>query len=90
MTSTLRLAAVSEGTGEGAVTATGPLLLTKADLAAELRTSTKTIDRMDSSGKLPRAIRLSGQKRWRREEILAWVAGGCIPRAEWERFTRRK
>lgn len=63
-----------------------PLLMTKADLATALATSTKTIDRLDQRGKLPRPIRLGRQNRWRRAEIEQWVEAGMPARREWERF----
>lgn len=62
------------------------MLLTKADLARELRTSSKTIDRMDNAGKLPRPVRVGRAKRWGRQTIVAWIAAGCPDRHDFERF----
>lgn len=60
-------------------------LYTPGELAEELALSRKTIDRMDAAGKLPRALRIGARaKRWRREEIQAWLAAGGPPREEWE------
>jgi predicted DNA-binding transcriptional regulator AlpA len=59
------------------------LLLSAADLARELRLSVRTVRRMDSSGALPRPIRLSsGAVRWRRIDIAEWIAAGCPRRGE--------
>jgi predicted DNA-binding transcriptional regulator AlpA len=62
------------------------LLMTVDDLARELRTSAKTIRRMDQSGRLPRAVKISHGKRWPRQTIVRWIAASCPPRTEWERF----
>jgi predicted DNA-binding transcriptional regulator AlpA len=63
------------------------LLLTAEDLARLLQLSGKTIKRMDQAGRLPRAVRLGERghtKRWRRDEIDAWIAAGCPDRGKWE------
>ena len=60
------------------------VLYTPDELAAVLRVATKTIRRMDQSGRLPRAVRISGRKRWRRNEIAAWLESNAPPRREWE------
>jgi predicted DNA-binding transcriptional regulator AlpA len=63
------------------------MLLSKADLARELRVSSKTIDRMDQQGKLPRPIRIGSRaKRWPRETIVAWIATDAPNRRDWERL----
>ncbi|MCI0331943.1 MAG: helix-turn-helix domain-containing protein [Planctomycetes bacterium] len=60
-----------------------PLLLSASDVANLLSVSTRTLWRLLSSGRLPQPVAVGGSKRWRREEIVAWVAAGCPPRAEW-------
>lgn len=61
------------------------LLMSAADLAEEFRVSTRTIRRLDLEGKLPRGIRIAHRaRRWRRAEIVAWVAAGGPPRDEWD------
>lgn len=62
------------------------LLMTVDDLARELRTSAKTIRRMDAAGRLPRAVKIGRGKRWPRATIVAWIAAGAPRRAEWESF----
>lgn len=64
------------------------LLLSAADLARELRVSTKTIRRLDAMGKLPLPVKLGRLLRWRRDELIAWLAAGGPDRDEWERFRR--
>lgn len=61
-----------------------PLLLGRVELAAALGVSTATLDRLDSAGKVPRAIKLGGRKLWRRAEVEAWLAANAPERAEWE------
>ena len=59
------------------------VLLSAGNLARVLGTSTRTVWRLDAAGKLPRAVRLGGAKRWRRPEIEVWIEAGCPPRSEW-------
>jgi predicted DNA-binding transcriptional regulator AlpA len=64
-----------------------PLLIAARPLADSLAVSLATLRRMDSSGRLPRPIRLSnGAVRWRADEIRAWVEADCPRRSEWEAF----
>lgn len=58
-------------------------LLTAPEVARLLRLSDRTIRRLDSAGRLPRGLRIGGSKRWRRDELLAWIAAGCPRRNEW-------
>lgn len=61
-----------------------PTVLTVATLAVLLDTSTRTIYRLDSSGMIPKPIRLGGRPRWRRDEIEAWISAGMPSRETWE------
>lgn len=49
------------------------LLLTRRDLARELRCSVREVDRLRSRGMLPAPIRLGRAPRWRREDVVAWL-----------------
>lgn len=61
----------------------GTLLMSAADVGREIRLSIRSVRRMDSSGALPRPIRLSsGACRWRRSDVVAWIAAGCPRRGE--------
>lgn len=64
------------------------LLLDKQQLAAELRCSTRKIDRLDSAGKLPAPVRIGVAKRWARQTIEKWIAAGCPERLGFEKLTR--
>jgi prophage regulatory protein len=55
-------------------------------LAELLGLSIRTIRRLDSSGKLPRPLRIGGAVRWRISEVNQWVDAGCPDRAEWDRI----
>lgn len=60
------------------------MLISAADLSREFGgISTRTIRRLDQQGRLPRPIRVGRAVRWRRTEIVAWVAAGGPPRNEW-------
>ncbi|MEK6677628.1 MAG: helix-turn-helix domain-containing protein [Planctomycetota bacterium] len=54
-------------------------------LAKMLGVSLRHIRRMDSVGKLPRAVRIGAAKRYLRGEIEAWLHAGAPDRATWER-----
>ena len=60
-----------------------PLLLSASELATLLGISGRTVWRLDASGKLPKAVRIGGAKRWRRLEIEAFVNAGCPARDQW-------
>ena len=62
---------------------TTPALLAAGDLASLLSISVRTLWRLDASGKIPAAVKVGSQKRWRHDEILAWLAADCPLRAHW-------
>lgn len=37
-----------------------------------------------SSGKIPAPVKIGGALRWRRDELLAWIAADCPPRVKWD------
>jgi len=62
-----------------------PLLLDAKDVGRLLSVSTKTVRRMNASGRLPRPVQPSpGAVRWRTAELEAWIAAGCPSRRDWE------
>jgi len=67
---------------------TEPLLYDRDQLCEMLNTSRATLDRSQSAGKLPRPLRLGGQRRWRAEEVREWIRAGMPSRDEWERRQR--
>lgn len=87
MPSSLRLADPAGDTDTTPAAELPPaLLMTVDDIARDLRTSPKTIRRMDAAGKLPRAVKIGRAKRWPRATVVAWIAAGAPGRAEWEAF----
>lgn len=60
-----------------------PLLIDVEELAALLGRSTASLARDDAAGRLPTPVRIGGSKKWRFEELTAWVAAGCPPRSKW-------
>lgn len=48
--------------------------------------------RLRAAGKLPPAVKLGRCLRWRREEVVAWIQGGCPDGRTWAAMqtTRRR
>lgn len=49
-----------------------PLLLTRAQVAATLQITVRTLDRWTERGLVPEPMRIGGTSRWLREDIEAW------------------
>lgn len=41
--------------------------------------SPRHVFRLSDAGRMPRPVRLGSLVRWRRREILDWIADGCAP-----------
>ncbi|MGD8451994.1 MAG: helix-turn-helix domain-containing protein [Phycisphaerae bacterium] len=54
-----------------------PELLDVHDVAAVLGCSTRSVCRLAGAGKLPSPVKLGRLSRWRRAELLTWLAEGC-------------
>jgi predicted DNA-binding transcriptional regulator AlpA len=67
-------------------------LLTLPDLAAVLRIGFRTAIRRREAGLLPEPIRMGSQRmiRWRRGEIMDWLAAGCPDGKTWEAMKARR
>jgi excisionase family DNA binding protein len=65
-------------------------LLDVDDLAERLKVGPRTIWRLESGGKIPKAVRFGGSTRWRRQEVNRWMADGCPKLAARENERRRK
>jgi excisionase family DNA binding protein len=60
--------------------AVSPELLSVRDLATLLgRCSTRHLYRLVDTGRMPAPVRLGRLVRWRRAEVLEWIANGCPP-----------
>jgi excisionase family DNA binding protein len=54
-------------------------LLDVRGVAALLTCSARHVYRLADGGRLPAPVRLGALVRWRRQELLDWLAGGCRP-----------
>lgn len=66
-----------------------PLIYTRLGLADALQISTRTLDRMLCTGRLPRPVRFGRKLGWRREEVERWLAAGCPSQKEWIMLEKR-
>ena len=60
------------------------LLVDIAQLCVLLSRSRASLFRDDAAGRLPRALKIGGAKRWRYEDIAEWVRQGCPDRRTFE------
>jgi predicted DNA-binding transcriptional regulator AlpA len=65
-----------------------PALLSAKSSSALVGVSLRTWRRLDSSGKVPAAVRINNAKRWRSQELWEWIQSGCPDRAKWEATAR--
>ena len=61
-----------------------PLAVSAKELAGMLGISLRQVWRLNSTGKLPKPIRLGGSVKWRRDEIVAWLGQNCPDRQTWD------
>jgi len=59
-------------------------LLTAKDLAKILSTSVRSIWRYQSSGRLPKTIKIAGAIRWKKSDIDLWIAMNCPSMKEFQ------
>ncbi|MBN2559400.1 MAG: helix-turn-helix domain-containing protein [Phycisphaerae bacterium] len=52
-------------------------LLDVRAVASLLDCSSRHIYRLSDAGRMPRPLKLGQLVRWRRAEVLDWIAGGC-------------
>ncbi len=61
-----------------------PLAIQAREVGRLLGVSLRQVWRLNSTGKLPKPVRLGGSVRWRRDEIIAWLGQNCPDRQTWE------
>jgi predicted DNA-binding transcriptional regulator AlpA len=61
-----------------------PVLIGPSDLARMIDCSRRHVEHLDTRGHLPKSVRLGRLRKWRLDEITAWIAAGAPPRDEWE------
>ena len=54
-------------------------LIDDQEVAALCGCSTRHVRRLVDGDKMPRPVKLGALVRWNREEVLAWIGGGCKP-----------
>lgn len=54
-----------------------PALVDIQWVASQLTVSTRHVRRLLDAGAMPLPIRLGALVRWRRQEVLDWIAAGC-------------
>lgn len=59
-------------------------LIDVTKVAKMTATSPRTVHRLNSSGRIPRSLKIGGCLRWRASDIDAWIEMGCPRRAEFE------
>jgi predicted DNA-binding transcriptional regulator AlpA len=60
-----------------------PWLISIRQLAELLGRSEASLHRDAQCGRLPRSVKIGTARRWRRQEVLDWVASGCPPLDKW-------
>lgn len=54
-------------------------LLTLTEVAALLGCSRHSVMRLADAGRMPYGVKLGGLRRWRRTELVTWLADNCPP-----------
>ena len=65
-------------------------LLNAKSLGLMLALSKRQVFRLNSSGKIPAPIRISGAIRWPEQEISEWLQAGAPDRKTWENIKESK
>jgi len=56
---------------------TAPLMMTAEELAETLCVSKRQVWRLKAKGDIPKPVNIGRSVRWRRSDILEWIAEGC-------------
>jgi len=64
-----------------------PLLFTAKQAASMCGKSLRTWRSWDSSGWIPKPVRIGRSTLWRADELRDWVVAGCPRRGKWEART---
>lgn len=59
---------------------TDDCLLDIKAVSLRLSVSVRTVQHLESSGRLPRPVRMGGSVRWRKSDIDSWIAEDCPTR----------
>ena len=66
-----------------------PEVLDMREVGNMLGTTVKTVRKMDRRGALPEPIVIGSRRKWRVEELRAWLAAGAPGREKWRAITQR-
>ncbi len=64
-----------------------PLLVDAKEAARMCGISISTWHTLVAAGKTPAPVRLGRSVKWRRDELVAWIAAGCPARDKWDKRT---
>jgi len=68
-----------------------PMLLDSRQLAKQLSVSLTTVNRMRSSGKLPRPVKVNGNSiRYATDTVARWIKEGCPNLADFEALSKQE
>jgi excisionase family DNA binding protein len=67
-----------------------PLLITAEEFAELMQVSVRSIWRLRSAREIPEPLRIGGNIRWRREEVMEWINAGCPSQASRNNDRRRR
>ena len=59
-----------------------PVLLPASRVAKMLQVSTRTLWRLLAADKIINPVKLGRSVRWRKDELMKWIAAGCPPRSQ--------
>lgn len=76
-------ASLEPGKAEGKA-AIEAALLDAEEAAAYCGMSRAAWYKRNSSGEVPRSVKIGGLSRWRRDELAAWIEAGCPIRGKWD------
>lgn len=79
MNTTLANEADGRTVGSGTQPVVSAELLRVEDVCALLRITRHSVYRLADAGKMPWGLKLNGMRRWRRAELMDWLAAGCPP-----------
>lgn len=79
MDTTLTNATDGRAVGSGTQPVVSAELLRIEDVCALLRTTKRSVYRLADAGKMPFGLKLNGMRRWRKAELMDWLAAGCPP-----------
>jgi prophage regulatory protein len=70
--------------GSVSKTQVAPLLVDINDLSRLLQRSVASLHRDELAGRLPAGLKIGRSKRWRYDEVKAWIEAGAPGRQVWE------